>query len=461
MRAALVPLCFALAAAVAAQADEAPTTPREDQGLVPSFIASTRARAARACAASWPALEAHRATATARQLVYRVPPATTSGISDHLTGLVSAYALALATARRFVVDWPALRDSCTASMDTFLDDAARARLAERLDDLEDFDVELYDWLPRSAASTEDNMVVANPRLNATFAAPTVVVQWRRGVLHQALSSAARAHPFGARLAALGLDPERAFGCLHRFLIEPHPDIFARHLGAVDQLRGAASILGLHVRTGDKAVATLGADGVPVAQESGPPGGGLDAPMYDAYTGTVSKGTNRAMGACAVQAEQGHTWFVASDSAVLGASIADEYNGQGGRVALRASSLVPRHSAPWVHVKNIRGFPLGGNEDASWTDAVTEYENDPVVKGALLAAAQDALAEQWLLAEASVFVLGPYSGFPRVSYALALALHAEEDGEAAKPQGWLVAPSGECFAPDARRTGFMFGLGAKI
>lgn len=459
MHAALASLVVVLAAAAAAT--EAPLT-GPDQGLnVAAVIAATRARAARACAASWPSLEAHRATtAPARQLVYRVPPATTSGISDHLTGLVSAYALALATARHFVVDWPALRDSCAASH-TFLDDAARARLAERLDDFEDVDVELYNWLPRSAASAEDNMVVANPRLNATFAAPTVVVQWRRGVLYQALSSAARAHPFGARLAALGLDPERAFGCLHRFLIEPHPDIFARHLDAVDQLRGAASILGLHVRTGDNAVATLGADGVPVAQESGPPGGGLDAPMYDGYTGTVSKGTNRAMGACAVQAEHGHTWFVASDSAVLGASIVDEYNGQGGRVALRASSLVPRHSAPWMHVKNIRGFPLGSNEDASWTDSVTEYENDPVVKGALLAAAQDALAEQWLLAEASVFVLGPYSGFPRVSYALALALHAEEDGDAAKPQGWLVAPRGDCFAPDAQRTGFMFGLGAKI
>ena len=428
----------------------------------------------RGCSKAWASLDAYAdSTAKAtRLLVARVPPATSSGVSDHVTGLVSAFALALATRRRFRIDWPTARGAFTSRLgdNVFLSEKERQTLGATIATSRD-DIQLQDWLGAPMPEEErQRLVLYNKGLNTTYNMATVIVQWRQGLLLRALSAAS--WPFGKAIKSLGgLSKRNAFGCLYRYLFtaprglsESHAAAFARLLGA---RAAGTTIIGVHIRTGDDENVLLAppvgkAEGLRstvkvlasghVQKNLGTNAQApqrLDAPLYDGYTKEPSTATNRAILDCAAALElalrargqvehrdgdagdagDGSTsaadgsiysppsslWLVATDSAALRTELVTTgaYTQQD-RTLLMLQGSISLHSSSWIHWKIQRGLSVTAHEKPADLPAVTDFERTH--GGPLRQAGREALHEQWLLAEAEAHVIGVYTGFGKIAHA---------------------------------------------
>lgn len=317
------------------------------------------------CTATFVSLDAYRAATadTRRVLIARVPSGTSSGISDHVTGIVSAFALAIATRRAFRIDWPVARAAFRPRFDgLFLSDAERDQLSARLDveltvrlDASEKmtsartcepnkdgsamicqePLALFDWLPgRVPQTVDEDLVLRNTRLNGTFSGATTVVQWRRGVLDRALR-VDDYYPLGRALTSLdGVTRRTAFACFYRYLFKA-PRLSGSMAAAHRRIESPAShrvVLGVHVRTGDEGQT------IASGEDAGPAGGGLvsqsvsssgssaepnadaaasgsdslaveawapatlESPLYQGYTGSTTSVPNSAMLDCAAQLE---------------------------------------------------------------------------------------------------------------------------------------------------------------
>ena len=442
-----------------------------------ALIASSAQRAAQICGGSWNVLQEHATRVqpfVTSEIVLQVASPASSGISDFVAGLISAYALAVATARKFRVDWPALDRAFQAPASSFfLQDDERAALSSALlsSVLSSSSarapatrVELYDWLSREAPNEEEWRVLTSGSLNASFSAKTSVVRWRRGVLSRAFEAQSS---LGRWLQDHGFTRESAFSCLYHHLLTPRPEALSPHEANLARLRKwPRRVLGLHIRTGDAPISGLASDGSLIATGStartfSP----LEQPLYGfrgwpqrtsrveellSQRGQVPNNTWIVLCAEAIEAEMARSaqprhrrkgkgsksrrkarvaWYVASDSAAVVRQIAEEYN-TATRTVVASAVEEPMHSAAWPHWKALAGVGLYENEDPARADEVLAYESQPAVHSRLEMAAVDALIEQWVLGQADAHVLGVHSGFGRIAHAISLAALERGAGDAA-------------------------------
>ena len=439
---------------VAGEANMEASQGSSDQGLPPK---SPKARPG--CDEPWSAIDAVVVTSkqSTRSLVLRVPDGTSSGIADHLTGLISAFALALSLRRTFRVDWPALEAAFysprEAGSGLFLNASERSRLSVAISHLngdDDSSLAFHDWLPMGGEVVNGELLlgVRNARrLNRTFAANTVVVQSRQGMLGRAFAATSK-NTIRTTLQRLGLSAENAFSCLYHYLLVPRPDALAPFESIRTAMQQASLSFGLHIRTGDESIGRINADGTDlhsVEREDGL--FGLEAPMWDGYTRKPT-GATSAFIECAktleaaVSKQQGVppdsliTWYVASDSAEM-AQLAASALTTTSRKAYPSPVSAPLHTSAWVHWKAQHNKPMWMNEAKLPRDQVIEFEAS--ARSALISAARDSFMDQFMLGEATAgHVVGEFSGFGRLGHALAMS-------SLPQPMPRLVHSSGSCLA----------------
>ena len=399
------------------------------------------------CARSWASMDAYVvATSDApRRLIARVPSNASSGVSDHVTGIVSAFALAIATHRRFVIDWPLAREAFSSRLASvhFLSDEEHRTLEVDLG-TDAPDIGLHDSLRQSMTDDErQQMVLANARLNQTYSAPTVVIQWRQGFILAGLRRAE--HPFGRAIKSLGgVSKENAFGCLYRYLFTAPRSLGEAHARAYAKIRAkqdaGSLIIGVHIRTGDEEQVLQSADGDAsqsadrsavdarghVRSASSTVTMGLGSPLYNGYSGTVAGSNHAAMLNCAatleksiVDGDSSHLptmWIVATDSASLRRELVTTgaFSIEG-REVLALENPASFHSSPWAHWKVHTGKRVTARERPSDSHLVESFAR--LHSKELLSAGTSALHEQWLLGEASVHVLGYFTGFGKIANAI--------------------------------------------
>ncbi|GBF99983.1 hypothetical protein Rsub_13115 [Raphidocelis subcapitata] len=332
-----------------------------------------------------------------------------SGLSDNLAGAVTAFYFALLSGRALVLEgshWRAAFDPAGVDWGFASTGELTARLAAEAGGAR---VELVEVKVEEADSGD----VAS----AGGAAPAAVLATFTGATHRLFHNP-RAR---ARLHAMGLRPDTAFGCAYTFLFSPRPDALALLAPAAARLRAPGALrVGIQIRTGDDAFFTPGAVG----------------PF-----GTPSQ--LGAFAACAAEAEaawraaegQPVVWFLVSDSAAVRRRAAELYPGK----VVTALGLNLNHSCP------------GGLARApGWRWELTQCDranaSDPTNPAAVSA------AEQWLLAECDVFVLSARSGFGRLAAARSLRWGATcfLDNEAGAPRpGGCGRGAGDAYADVAR------------
>ena len=367
------------------------------------------------CHNSWSAisLQQRRASFGKRELISRVPPTSPSGISDHMTGMLSAFALSLATGRSFRIDWPALRETFDCprpglGRGIFLNDTERVALTRRVaqaqvtnevlspsadpsfgNPAQPDGFQFFDWHPRGADQVGDELQLSSS-LNSTFSGSSVVVQGRHGVLDRAFAelsellskkkgktakSKLQRQLLGGALANLGLTQRNAFGCLYHYLLVPKIELLEPYQLALRKINASKVSIALHIRTGDEAIARIAPDGSlrpsRLAEKL------LDGPMYDGYTGARNLAPARSFPECAqtleslmwkavkdgslVTGDHGRqkgdiVWFVASDSAAMARAVVGEFDG---------GSIVNDNDDAWISRSVVPSPETEPLHSASW------------------------------------------------------------------------------------------------
>jgi hypothetical protein len=197
---------------------------------------------------------------TARALVFEVR-GTSGGLADRLTGMMTALLLAILTDRAFQLDWP---EHTTALRTPHIDVTGLLPALGRAPPAE---VRRVTWINGDRLKLAE--LTSTDELDRLWPERVVRMQSNRGFTQALLAHHA------AAAARRQLSPNSTqFGCLLNFLLAPTPATLSPYAALVARLADAANqapVVGVHVRTGDRAfdgAARLQAQGAEERAEAG-------------------------------------------------------------------------------------------------------------------------------------------------------------------------------------------------
>lgn len=318
-------------------------------------------------------------------------PASSLGLGDRFVGVVSSFIMALLSGRAFFMEWPMAHYAIQPST---------------------FNWAIPEWYTAKvrAAQGETRLEIVNGLCPLAHKSPfeldpstsLYTIRSNRGCVDACFNVNATAPWLGYRstLEELGLVKDTAFGCLLASLVAPNDDVIERSRPLLQVLLDpSVFIVGIHIRTGDRAMA-------------------LSEDVGFSHFGAFWAAAGR-LGKQRADVGQSVKWLLVTDSITLKRKFAEHY----GSVAL-LTDVNPFH----VSKHDV----AEGGVKGQWGDIPHTPEDS--VSGSFM--------EWWLLTLCDAFVLNAHSSFSRTAAAAALrsdAIYIVD--EPLPPEGVLLRTHG--------------------